>query len=98
MIRQQLPNDADIKASKQGDSFARARETAMAITLQHPITFDQYDTCAMSKGRSVDRLKLSMLKSTCQKLKLEVPPKLIRRKRVLLEKAVKNCTCHEPVD
>ena len=79
-------------------SFARARETAMAITRQHPITFDQYDICAMAKGRSLDRLKLSMLKSTCQKLELEVPPKLIRRKRVLLEKAVKNCTCHEPVD
>ena len=95
---QELPNDADIRASKQADSFARARETAMAITLQHPITFDQYDICAMAKGRSLDRLKLNMLKSTCKKLELEVPPKLIRRKRVLLEKAVKNCTCHEPVD
>ena len=63
-IRQQLPNDADIRASKQADSFARARETAMAITLQHPITFDQYDICAMAKGRSLDLLKLSMLKST----------------------------------
>ena len=97
-IRQQLPNDADIRASKQADNFARARETTMAITLQHPITFDQYDICAMAKGRSLDRLKLSMLKSTCKKVELEVPPKLIRRKRVLLEKAVKNCTCHEPVD
>ena len=70
----------------------------MAIALQHPITFDQYDICAMAKGPSLDRLKLSMLKSTRQNLELEVPPKLIRRKRVLLEKAVKNCTCHEPVD
>ena len=95
---QELPNDADIRASKQADSFARARETAMAITLQHPITFDQYDICAMANGRSLDRLKLSMLKSTCKKLELEVPPKLTRRKRVLLEKAVKNCNCHEPVD
>ena len=59
----------------------------MAITLQHPITFDQYDICAKAKGRSLDRLKLSMLKSTWKKLELEVPPKLIRRKRVLLEKS-----------
>ena len=59
--------------SKEADSFARAKETAMAITLQHPITFDQYDICAMAKGRSLDRLKLSMLKSTCQKMELEVP-------------------------
>ena len=46
----------------------------MAITLKHPITFDQYDICDMAKGRSLDRLKLSMLQSTCQKLELEVPP------------------------
>ena len=60
-IRQQLPNDADIRASKQADSFARARETAISITLQHPITFDQYDICAMAKDLSLNRLKLSML-------------------------------------
>ena len=71
----------------------------MAITPQHIITFDQYDICAMANGLSLDRLKLSMLKSTCQKLELEVPPKLIRRKRVLLEKAVKIALAmHEPVD
>ena len=100
-IRQQLPNDADIRASEQADNFPRARETAMAITLQHPITFHQYDICAMAKGRSLNRLKPSMLQSTCQKLELEVPHKPIRSKRVyldLLEKAVNNCTCHEPVD
>ena len=78
-IRQQLSNDADIRASEQGDNFARARGTAMAITLQHPITFDHYDICAMAKGRSLNRLKLSMLQSTCRKLELEVPPKAIRR-------------------
>ena len=100
-IRQQLPNDDDIRASEEADNFARARETVMAITRQHPIAFHQYDICAMAKGRSLDGLKLSMLQSTCQKLELEVPPKPIRRKRVyldLLEKAVDNCTCHEPVD
>ena len=32
-IRQQLPNDADIRASEEADNFARARETVMAVTL-----------------------------------------------------------------
>ena len=64
-FRQQLPNDADIMASEEADNFARARETVTAITLQHPITFDQYDICAMAKGGSLERLKLSMLQSTC---------------------------------
>ena len=82
-IRQQLPNDADIRASEVEDNFARKRETVMAITLQHPITFDQYDICAMAKDGSLERLKLSMLQSICQKLELEVPPKPIRRKKNL---------------
>ena len=100
-IRQQLPNDADIRASEEEDNFARTRETVMAITLQHPITFDQYDICAMAKDGSLERLKLSMLQSICQKLELEVPPKPIRRKKIyldLIEKVVTNCTCHEPDD
>ena len=99
-IRQQLLNDAHIRASEQTNNFVRARETAMAIALQHPIGFDQHDICAMAKGRSLDRFKLSMLQSTCQKLGLKVPPKPLRRKRVyldLLEKAVNNCTCHKPL-
>ena len=100
-IRQQLPNDADIRGSKEEDNFARARETAMAITLQHPITFDQYNICAMAKDGSLERLKLSMLQRICQKLELEMPPRPIRRKKIyidLFEKAVTNCTCHEPDD
>jgi len=51
-ICQQLPNDANIRASE--DNFARARETVKAITLQHPITFDQYDICAMAKDGSLE--------------------------------------------
>ena len=101
-IRQQPPNDADIRESEEEeDNFARARETVMAISLQHPITFDQYDICDMAKDGSLERLKLSMLQSICQKLELEVPSKPIRRKKVyldLIEKVVANCTCHENND
>ena len=100
-IRQQLPNDADIRASEEEDNFAQARETAMAITLQHPITFDQYNICAMAKDGSLEQLKISMLQRICQKLELEMPPRPIRRKKIymdLLEKAMTNCTCHEPDD
>ena len=100
-IRQQPPNDADIRESEEEDNFARARETVMAISLQHPITFVQYDICDMAKDGSLERLKLSMLQSICQKLELEVPSKPIRRKKVyldLIEKVVANCTCHENND
>ena len=97
-IRQRPPNDADIRASEDEDNFARARETAMAITLQHPIAYDQYDICSMAKDGSLERLKLSMLQNICQKLEFEVPSKPVRCIRVyldLLERAVANCACHE---
>ena len=81
-IRQQPLNDTDIRESEE-DNFARARETVMAISLQHTITFDQYDICDMAKDGSLERLKLSMLQSICQKLELEVPSKPIRRKKSL---------------
>ena len=32
-IRQQLPNDADIRASEEADNFARARETVITMSL-----------------------------------------------------------------
>ena len=80
-IHQQPSNEADIRASEEEDNFAQARETVMGISLQHPITFDQYDIWDMAKGGSLERLKLSMLQSICQKLELEVSSKPIRRKK-----------------
>jgi len=98
---QNPPTYIDIRASEDEDNFAQARETVKAITLQHPITFDQYDICAMAKDGSLERLKLSILQSICQKLEIELPPKPFSVKKIyldLLEKAVTNCTCHEPDD
>jgi len=73
-----------------------AREAILSITLQHPITYDQYNICAMAKEASPQRLKLGTLKNTCQQVELEVPPKPVRRKALyvdLLKKAINNCTC-----
>ena len=95
-VRQQIPDDADIRAGEEEENFARARETVISITLQHPITFDQYDICAMAKTGSLQSLKLGMLQNICQQLELEVPPKPVRRKGIyldLLNKAVASCTC-----
>ena len=95
-VRQQVPDDANIQACEEEDSFARAREAVISITLQHPITYDQYDICAMVEDGSLERLKLAMLQKICKELELEVPPKPIRRKALyinLLHEAVASCTC-----
>ena len=80
-IRQQPPNDVDIRASEEEDNFARARETVMAITLQHPITFDQYDICDMAKNGSLERLKLGRLQSICQNWKKRCHPSQFAAKK-----------------
>lgn len=95
-VRRQTSDDAEIQAVVEEENFTMARETILSITLQYPITYDQYDICAMAKGGSLERLKLGMLQNICQQLELEVPPKPVRRKALyvdLLKKAVLNCTC-----
>ena len=95
-VRRQTSEDAEIQAVLEEENFTMARETILSITLQHPITYDQYDICAMAKGGSLERLKLGMLQNICQQLELEVPPKPVRRKALyvdLLKKAFNSCTC-----
>ena len=95
-VRLQTSDDAEIQAVVEEENFTMARETILSITLQHPITYDQYDICAMAKGGSLERLKLGMLQNICQQLELEVPPKPVRRKALyvdLLKKAFNSCTC-----
>ena len=94
--RQQIPEDIDVQACYEENNFAKTRESALAIALQHPITYDQYDVCAMAKDGSLERLKLAMLQNICQKLQLDVPSKPIRCKRVyldLINETVASCTC-----
>ena len=56
----QLPtDDAGILASEEEDNFARARAAIISITLQHPITYDQYDICSMAKDGSLASKHLS---------------------------------------
>ena len=56
----QLPtDDAGILASEEEDNFARARATIISITLQHPITYDQYNIFSMAKDGSLPSKHLS---------------------------------------
>ena len=95
-VRRQTSDDAEIQAVVEEENFTMARETILSITLQHPITYDQHDICAMAKGGSLEWRKLRMFPKICQQLELEVPPKPVRRKALdvdLLKKTVINFTC-----
>ena len=95
-VHKQIPDDANRQACQEEENFARAREVVTSITPQHPITYDQYDICAMKKDGSLEQFKLAMLQNICKELELEVPQKPIRHKELylkLLHKAVACCSC-----
>ena len=69
----------------------------VALHVQHPITWDQYDICAMVKAKSLQKLKLDLLKLLCEKMSINLPKGIDRRRKApyicLLEDFVKYCPC-----
>ena len=80
--RQQDPNDMDVQASEEEANFTSARQavTESQIVIQHPISYDQYDLCAMAKDDTLNMLKLPMLQHVCESLGLDVPRPPVRKK------------------
>lgn len=80
-------NDRD--AYEEEINFATVRISALQnIELEHPITYDQYNICAMAANGTLKKLKLVMLQNMCKHLELDVPKKDIRTK-VPYEKLLK---------
>ena len=59
----QMLDDFDVKASEEETNFSRLREAVNSIVLQHPVTYDHYDICAMVHKGSLKQLKLGMLQN-----------------------------------
>ena len=97
-VRKQLPDDCDVQASEEENTFTMARNLALeTISLEHLIAFDQFTICTMVKNETLEKLKLGTLQNICQNLELDVPVPTILRKAqylALLGGAVSQCTCH----
>lgn len=61
--------------SEEEANFTSAGEavTESQIVIQHPISYDQYDLCAMAKDDTLNMFKLLMLQHVCGRLGLDVP-------------------------
>ena len=96
-LQQTLTHEADLTTIEDEINFSAARDQVIAtVTLQHPITFDQYDICAMAEEDTLKSLKVSLLQMICQGLNLDIPDQPIRRKALylnLLKEAISNCSC-----
>ena len=70
------------------------QEVLNEIGLTHPITYDGYDICEVTKARALLRFTVKELKTTCDYF--ELPRKSTDRKADLLLQVaslVKDCTC-----
>ena len=70
------------------------QEVLNKIGLMHPITYDGYDICEVTKARALSRFTVKELKTMCDYF--ELPRKSTDRKADLLLRVtslVKDCTC-----
>ncbi|KAK3738179.1 hypothetical protein QZH41_007176, partial [Actinostola sp. cb2023] len=80
-VRQQTPSELDILAGEEEQNFETARDTILSsMNLQHPITYDHYNVCAMVEDDTMKSQKLPFLQLMCQSLGLDVPQPPVRRK------------------
>ena len=92
------PSEYDILAMEEESNISNTKETVrVALHVQHPIIWDQYDICAMVKAKSLQKLKLDLLKLLCEKMSINLPQGIDRRRKApyicLLENLVKYCPC-----
>lgn len=91
-------SDSDILAAQEETNFNNAQQAILSsFHIRHPIVFDQYDVCAMVKNDSLNKLKLTVLKTLCNNFDLHLKdPKDSRKKApyiALLKEMVATCQC-----
>ena len=72
------------------------QEVLNEIGLTHPITYDGYDICELTKTWALSRFTVKDLKTMCDYF--ELPPRSTDRKPDLLSKVtslVQDCTCSQ---
>ena len=97
-VRQSDPDEMDVQAALEENSFSQAKETVETVQLQHPLVYDHYDLCAMALRNTLKQLKLLMLQRVCEDLGLDVPLPPVRKKApylALLEDITSRCSCRK---
>ncbi|KAL9980561.1 hypothetical protein ACROYT_G009164 [Oculina patagonica] len=97
--RQQLATEEDVCAATEEENFYTARESVLSsLDLQHPITYEQFNICALVRESKLNKLKVAMLQVICEALNLETPVPAVKRKApytALLVDAVSKCSCSD---
>jgi len=73
-------------------------EVLREVQLQHPITYDNLDLCALYHANRLNQLSVTVLKYICEYFDINKEQLTLRRKTPyisLIGKLVQSCSCHE---
>ena len=73
-------------------------EVLREVQLQHPITYDNLDLCALYHANRLNQLSVAVLKYICEYFDANKEQRTLRRKApyiTLISKLVQSCSCHE---
>ena len=70
--QQVVTTEEDICAAAEEANFHKARDDILlAMNLEHPIVFDQYNICDLVRDNRLKNLKLGLLQMFCEKFNLQ---------------------------
>lgn len=97
-VRQQVvTTEEDICAAAEEANFHKAREDILlAMNLEHPIVFDQYNICDLVRDNRLKNLKLGLLQMLCEKFNLQGSVTDRRKKASYIDALadlVSGCSC-----
>ena len=97
-VRQQVvTTEEDICAVAEEANFHKSREDILlAMNLEHPIVFDQYNICDLVRDNRLKNLKLGLLQMLCEKFNLQGSVTDCRKKAShidALADLVSGCSC-----
>ena len=85
-------------AVKQQQYWETQAKKLQEVQLQHPVTYDNFNLCAMYHANKLNQLSVSMLKCICKYFDVSNEQLTVRRKApyiALIEKLIQSCTCHD---
>ncbi|KAK3730271.1 hypothetical protein QZH41_016443, partial [Actinostola sp. cb2023] len=96
-LRQQTVEDEG--AAREQQQYCETRAAVQRdVGLQHPITYDHYDLCAMHTSQKLNHLSLALLRLMCEHFDIDISHIKARRKApytALLTSVLEECSCHQ---
>ena len=91
-------DSGDHEAAVEQQQYWETRaQILQEVQLQHPVTYDNFNLCAMYHANKLNQLSVSMLKCICEYFDVNNEQLTVRRKApyiALIGKLIQSCTCH----